>query len=88
MDNDSKKFTFLSEDGKEIECELVLSFYIKNKDKNYMLFTDHTYDEDKNLKIYVYYNTSKDETLIPVTDDKEFEIIENIYKNIQEGVNW
>ena len=63
--NNKNLFTIETENGEKINCELVLSFYLKDKDKNYMLFTDHTYDEDNNLNVYVYYNTSTNEELIP-----------------------
>ena len=51
---DPNKFMFQKENGEQIECEMIFSFYIKEADRNYMLFTDNTYDDDNNLKIYVY----------------------------------
>ena len=48
MEKENFKFIFENEKGKKIECEMILSFYVKDKDKNYMLFTDKTYDENHN----------------------------------------
>jgi len=85
--NNKNLFTIETENGEKINCELVLSFYLKDKDKNYMLFTDHTYDEDNNLNVYVYYNTSTNEELIPVTDEEEFNTINKIYEQAIKEVN-
>lgn len=76
-------FIFLTEDNKEIKCELIFSFYNKNNDKQYLIFTDNTYDQNKNLKIYAYYVTSNDQTLNEVCNKDELDIIEKIYKNLQ-----
>ena len=80
---DPNKFIFEKEDGERIECETVLSFYAKDVDKNYILFTDNTYDEENNLRIYAYYNSPDDETLKPVEDEKEFEMVNNIFEQIK-----
>lgn len=77
---DPNKFIFEKENGEKVECETVLSFFVKDANRNYILFTDNTYDEDNNLKIYAYYNTPEDETLIPVEDEKEFEFVNKIFE--------
>lgn len=86
MKNGDFKFTFKNEEGKEIECEMILSFYVREKDKNYMLFTDNTYDEENNLNVYAYYNTSNDETMIPITETNEFNMINHMYQNVVKKV--
>ena len=87
MEKENYKFIFENEEGKKIMCEMILSFYVKDKDKNYMLFTDNTYDEDHNLKVYPYYNTSEDEEMIPVTDKDEFNMINRVYESVVKKVN-
>ena len=77
---DPNKFIFEKENGERIECETVLSFYAKDVDKNYILFTDNTFDEENNLRIYAYYNSPDDETLKPVEDEKEFEMVNEIFE--------
>ncbi len=86
MEKENYKFIFENENGKKINCEMILSFYVKDKDKNYMLFTDNTYDEDHNLKVYPYYNTSSNEEMVPVTDEKEFNMINNVYESVVKKV--
>lgn len=78
-DEDNYKFTFETEDGKEIECEVLFSFYLKKQDKQYWIITDNTLNDDGNLNIYVYYNSSINQELIAVTDKEELDSINKIY---------
>ena len=87
MEKENFKFIFENENGKKINCEMILSFYVKDRDKNYILFTDNTYDEDNNLKVYPYYNTSDNEEMIPVTDKEEFDMIDRVYQSVVKKVN-
>ena len=86
MGKENYKFIFASDNGKKIECEMVLSFYVKDRGKNYMLFTDNTYDEDNNLKIYPYYTVTGSDEMIPVTDNDEFNMINNVYESVVKKV--
>ena len=87
MEKENYKFIFENENGKKINCEMILSFYVKDKDKNYMLFTDNTYDENHNLQVYPYYNTSENEEMIPVIDQTEFDMIYKVYQSVVKKVN-
>jgi len=87
MEKENFKFIFENEEGKKINCEMILSFYLRDKDRNYMLFTDNTYDEDHNLKVYPYYNTSKNEEMIPVTEPSEFDMIDKVYQSVVKKVS-
>ncbi len=80
---DKNKFLFEKENGEKVECETVLSFFDKQSQKNYILFTDNTYDEEKNFKIYAYYNTLEDETLIPIEDEQEFKMVNDILEQFK-----
>lgn len=86
MSKENYKFIFENVNGKKIECEMILSFYVKDRDKNYMLFTDNKYDEDNNLKVYPYYNTSSNEEMIPVTDKDEFDMVDRVYQSVVKKV--
>ena len=83
---EDNKFTFVKENGEEIECEVVFDFYSEELGKNYMLITDNTEDEEGNLNIYVYYTDPETEELMPVEDDKEFEIVTKVFQEYKEGV--
>ena len=77
---ENNKFIFEKENGEKVECEVIFSFYAKEADRNYILFTDNTYDENNNLKVYVYHNSSEDETLLPVEDEKEFNMVNRVFQ--------
>ena len=76
---DNYKFTFETEDGKEIECEVLFSFYLKKQDRQYWIITDNTINDAGNLNIYVYYSLSVNQELIAVTDEEELDSINKIY---------
>ena len=78
MDN----FVVMREDGSEIKCELVLS-YTKNE-KDYLLFTDNTYEDGK-LKIYVYYEDGDSGDILPVLNEYEFNDAIRIYNEVRTG---
>ncbi len=80
------EFVFEKENGEKVNCELLFNFYLKDKDKNYMIFTDNTYDENNNLMVYSYYTSSSDDTLIPVTDNSEYNMVNEVYKTVLEKV--
>jgi len=86
MEENENKFTFVKENGEEVECEVVFDFYSEEMSKNYMLFTDNTKDEDGNLNVYVYYTDPDNDDLIPVEDEKEFEIVNKIFQEYKDGV--
>ena len=87
MEKENYKFIFESESGKKINSEMILSFYVKSLDKTYMLFTDNTYDENKNLQVYPYYTVGESGDLIPVTEKSEFDMIDRVYKSVVKKVN-
>ena len=81
------EFVFEGDDGKKTNCEVLLSFYVKDKGKNFILFTDNTKDKNGDLVVYAYYVTSESEDLIPVTDNSEFNMINEVYKSLLKKVN-
>ena len=44
----------IMEDGKEINCNILLTFRDENNDRNYIIYTDGTLDEDNEPLIYGY----------------------------------
>ena len=50
--NDLKKiFTILS-NGTKVEYNVILTFKSNNTNKNYVVYTDNTYDQNKKLRFY------------------------------------
>jgi|GEM_PF-3243341 len=56
------------------EIRMLLSFYSKETDKNYLIYTDDTYDESNSLIIYA--SIYDEDELKPIKSDKEWNIIE------------
>lgn len=79
-------FTVIDEKGNQIECEALFTFESEETGKNYIVYTDNTLDEDGNTKVYaaIYNPDEEDGILQPVESDKEWQIIETIFNEIQE----
>lgn len=86
MKEEKMTFTITGEDGKEIECEALFTFESDETNKNYIVYTDNTKDEDGNIKVYasIYNPDEENSALIPIESDKEWKIIETILEELQE----
>lgn len=86
MENNKMTFKIMSDDGKEIECEVLFTFESDETKKNYIVYTDNTLDEQGNTKVYAsIYNPNEENTnLIPIETDKEWKIIETILDELQQ----
>lgn len=85
MKNEEMTFKVLNDEGKEIECEVLLTFESEETGKNYIVYTDNSIDEDGNTKVFAsIYNPDEDETkLLPIETEKEWRIIETILEELQ-----
>ena len=78
------------EDGKEVVCDIVLTFRDDNNDINYIIYTDGTKDEDGELEIYAsrYKQVDGSFVLEEIVNDSEWDLIDNMleskYKEIGE----
>jgi len=79
MNNDAFTFQFENDRNEKIDCELILSFYVKDIDKNFLLFTDYTKDKDGNFNLYPYYEQDGN-NLLPVNDKEELNLVNTVYK--------
>ena len=88
MKEEQMKFKVIDENGKEIECEVLFTFESDETNKNYIVCTDNTTDEEGNTKVYasIYTPNSEDLNLQPIETDKEWKIIEVILNEIQDEV--
>ncbi len=85
MKEETMTFKVINDEGKEIDCEVLFTFESDETNKNYIVYTDNTVDEDGNTKVYAsIYNPDQDETkLLPIETDKEWKIIETILDELQ-----
>lgn len=80
-------FTIMGDDGKEVECEVLFTFESEATGKNYIVYTDDSFDEDGNIAVHAsVYNPDEDETLLlPVETEEEWAMIETLLEQIQDG---
>jgi len=82
-----EKMTFkvLTEEGKELECEVLFTFESEETEKNYLVYTDNTLDTDGSTKVYaaIYDPNQEGVNLIPIETEKEWKIVETILEEVQ-----
>lgn len=85
MQDEVMTFKVINDEGKEVECEVLFTFESEETQKNYIVYTDNTTDNDGNTKVYAsIYNPDEKETkLLPIESEKEWKIIETILEEIQ-----
>ncbi len=83
------KFKVIDDQGNEIECEVLFTFESDETNKNYIVYTDNTTDEQGNTKVYasIYTPDSENLNLTAIETEKEWKIIETILNELQEEVN-
>ena len=86
MKEEKLTFKIKGENGQDIECETLFTFEGKDNNKNYIVYTDNTLDEEGNTKVYAsLFDPSMDEqTLLPIETDEEWKIIEDILNKVTE----
>ena len=84
--NKENTFKIIDKDGKEIEFEILFTFESDETNKNYMVYTDNTKDENGNTKVYasVFKPDAEPLELLPVETEREWKIIETIITSITE----
>ncbi len=84
--NKENTFTVLDNEGKEITCEVLFTFESDETKKNYIVYTDNSFDESGNIKVYAsIFDPNKENTeLMPIETEREWKIVETILESIQE----
>ena len=82
-------FKMVTEDGKEVTCNVLFTFDSEETKKSYIAYTDNTTDENGSIKVYAstYDPSGEDLSLKPLTDEKEWKVINSILSSIQEKVS-
>ena len=83
--NKENTFKIIDKDGKEIEFEILFTFESDETNKNYMVYTDNTLDEQNNTKVYaaIYNPEGEGVNLSPIETEKEWKIVETILEEVQ-----
>lgn len=85
MSEERMTFTVTNDEGKEIACEVLFTFESDETNKNYMVYTDNSIDEEGNTKVFasIYEPDKETTTLQPIETEKEWKIIETILGELQ-----
>lgn len=83
--NDRKYLKLIDKDGKEKKYEILVTFKWKNK--NYVVFTDNTVNENNELNVYaaIYYPNDRSR-FDPVESNEEWNKIEQMLNNISREI--
>lgn len=88
MNEQSKnEFEIVNDKGESVKCNALFTFESDETNKNYIIYTDNTTDEEGNKKVYASTFDPKDDNPIlgPIETEKEWKIIEDILNKLQEG---
>lgn len=85
MSDERMTFKVKDNNGNDVECEVLFTFESEETNKNYMVYTDNTTDEEGNVKVYasIYQPDQEPTVLEPIETEKEWKIIETILDEIQ-----
>lgn len=76
-------FKIFDENGNATECEVLFTFDSEETEKNYIVYTDNTKDDEGNTKVYASIYHPEDPTkLDPITTDKEWKIISMVLDEV------
>ena len=78
----------LTEDGREVECDILFTFDDVETGKSYIIYTDNSRDEQGNVNVLasVYTPSLEDTRLMPVETEEEWNVIKSILANLQNEI--
>ena len=81
-------FSMLDENGNEIIYDVLFTFESEETNKNYIVYTDNTKDENGNVEVYasIYDPEDPHSKLEAIKTEKEWKVIETILDTLQEEV--
>ncbi len=87
MENKSQ-FKIVNDKGEELICDVLFTFEDNKLNKNYIVFTDNTLDDNGQVKVYAnYYDpTGKDFTLGKIETEEEWENISKILEDLSKKI--
>lgn len=79
-------FQIINDEGKVIECEVLFTYEDDETGKNFIGYTDNTVDKDGNTMVYasLYDPNEDDPDLIPIEDDRDWELVGAILEALTE----
>lgn len=90
--NEFAKFKAIDDEGRQLDCETLFMFESPETKKHYIVYTDHSIDDEGNTRVYASIYDPKDIKdneemqalpLKPIETEKEWKIIETILNEMQ-----
>jgi len=83
---EENSFTLINDEGKEVKYDVLFTFQSEETNKDYIVYTDNSKDEENNIQVYasIYHPEEEHSKLEAIETDQEWKIIETILKTIQE----
>ncbi len=83
MENEKKILTIIHTNNEKQEYEILKTFHWSKTDKNYIIYTDNTLDENGSLNIYAKtYHTGDTTHLDEITTNEEWQNVEKQLKKL------
>lgn len=81
-------FTLIDEEGKEVVYDVLFTFESEETNKNYIVYTDQSKDEQGNIQVYasIYDPEDPNSKLEAIETEKEWKVIETILSTLQEEI--
>ena len=81
-------FTLIDEEGKEVVYDVLFTFESEETNKNYIVYTDQSKDENGNIQVYasIYDPNDPNSKLEAIETEKEWKVIETILSTLQEEI--
>lgn len=89
MKNENKNiFTMVNDKGEKVDCEVILTIESEEFGKNYIVYTDHTMDDNGSINTYasIYDPTGSNLDLTPITNEEEWNMVESVLASAQKQV--
>ena len=79
-----KNVISLMNNGEVKDYDIILTFTLDDDKKEYIIYTDNEKDGDGFIKIHAgIYNEDNKESLLPIKNDEEWSLIEEILEKIE-----
>lgn len=86
---DRLQFEVTNKDGSKLLCETIATYHDDETSKDFIVYTDMTFDENKKLKVYysLYEIIDNNIKLIDITDSNDKKIGLELIKEVVSDVN-
>lgn len=83
---EQNSFTIINDEGREVKYDVLFTFQSEETNKDYIVYTDNSKDEEGNVQVYasIYHPEDKQSKLEAIETEQEWKIIDTILKTIQE----